>query len=82
MDIVLADDKQVSRSKHCSVTYDPKGNAFYLSSEDSNLVYLNDEIITTPQKLKESDQITVGETTLMFVPFCKEGREWEKESEK
>lgn len=81
MDIILADDRQISRSKHCSFTYDPKGNAFYLSAEDGNLVYLNEEIVTQPQKLKESDQVTVGETTLMFVPFCKEGREWEKDLE-
>lgn len=79
MDIALVDDKTISREKHCSVIYEPKSNSFYAASEGGNLVYRNDEMIETPTMLREGDVITVGETKLLFVPFCKEGRIWESE---
>ncbi len=34
MDVVLIDDKTIARNKHASVTYDPKGNAFYVTPEE------------------------------------------------
>lgn len=72
MDVVLIDDKTISREKHCSVTYDPKGNAFYVSPENANMVYVNDAVVETAWKLSEGDQITIGNTTLVFVPYCKD----------
>lgn len=80
MDIVLIDDKTISRDKHCSVTYDPKGNTFYVSAEEGNAVYVNDVMLEEPLQIQEGDQIMIGETILLFIPFCKEGRTWEKES--
>ena len=79
MDVMLIDDKTIARDKHCSVIYDPKGNRFYLSPEGDNIVKLNQEVICEPMNLKEGDEITVGETVLRFVPFCKEDLKWEKE---
>lgn len=79
MDVVLIDDKSISRDKHCSIVYDPKGNIFFVSAEGGNLVYLNGELVNDPGELKEGNLITVGETELMFIPFCREGRIWENE---
>ncbi|MDO5391264.1 MAG: FHA domain-containing protein [Eubacteriales bacterium] len=79
MDVVLVEDRTIARDKHGSVTYDPKGNTFYVTGEGGNLVYLNGELLDTSQKLKEGDVVTVGETKLMFIPFCREGRTWEEE---
>lgn len=79
MDVVLAEDRTIAREKHGSVTYDPKGNSFYVTGEGGNLMYLNGKLLDTSQKLQESDIVTVGETTLMFIPFCKEERTWEEE---
>ena len=79
MDVVLIDDKKIARDKHCSIQYDPKGNAFYLSPENGNLTYMNNQMINSPVLLKDGDKITIGETTLLFVPFCKEERVWESE---
>lgn len=76
MDVVLEDDNTVSKEKHCSVTYEPKGNAFYLASEGGNTVLLNGEAITHAMMLKRGDKIQLGETELTFVPFCEEGRKW------
>ncbi|MDE6852747.1 MAG: FHA domain-containing protein [Lachnospiraceae bacterium] len=79
MDVVLIDDKLISRDRHCSVTYDPVSNQFFVSSEGGNVTYKNDNLLEVPDVLKEGDCITVGKTTLLFIPFCKEERKWEKE---
>lgn len=79
MDVWMVDDKSIARDKHCSVTYDPKGNVFYISSEKGNLVYLNGKMLDSPSQLQENDEIIVGKTKLAFVPFCREGRTWEEE---
>ncbi len=76
MDIVLADDKMISRERHASIIYDPKGNGFYVFAENGNAVYVNGNIINEPVRLKEGDVLIIGETKLVFVPFCKEGRTW------
>ena len=77
MDVILIDDKTIARDKHCSIQYDPKGNTFYVSPENGNITYMNDKLIDSPVELKDGDEITIGETRLMFVPFCKEERTWE-----
>lgn len=79
MDVVLVDDKKISREKHCSVIYDPKGDTFYVSAEGGNLVYLNDELLEASEKLEEDDRITIGDTTLVFIPFSRGKRKWEEE---
>ena len=79
MDVVLVDDKKISREKHCSVIYDPKGNLFYVSPESGNLVYLNEELLETSGKLEEDDKITIGDTSLLFIPFSRGNRRWEEE---
>lgn len=30
MDVMLIEDKSISRDRHCSVVYDPKGNVFFI----------------------------------------------------
>jgi hypothetical protein len=77
MDVVLIDDKTISREKHCSVVHEPKENVFYVSPENGNVTYVNDKIIDKPVAIQEGDEITIGDTKLVFIPFCKEGRLWE-----
>jgi len=79
MDVVLVDDKKIAREKHCSVIYDPKGNQFYVAVENGNTTYLNQQMITETKELKEGDVITIGDTELVFVPFCKGERVWEED---
>lgn len=76
MDIVLADDKMISRERHAAIIYDPKGNGFYVFAENGNTIYVNGNIVNKPVRLKEDDVVIIGETKLVFVPFCKEGRIW------
>ncbi len=78
MDVVLSDDKQVSREKHCSITYDPKSNKFFVSGEHGNTIYLNGAVMEGIREIRDGDILTVGMTELAFVPYCKEERTWEK----
>lgn len=81
MDVCLIDDKSISRDRHCSITYDPKGNAFYLAAEGGNTVYRNGLLVEEAQRLNTDDEIMIGNTRLLFVEYCKEGRTWDKKEE-
>lgn len=75
MDIVLSDDNSIAREKHFSVVYDPKSIAFYLVS-GTGRTYVNGTAISSETALADGDVIEVGQSKYVFVPFCKEGREW------
>lgn len=81
MDVCLIDDKNISRDRHCSISYDPKGNAFYLVAEGGNTVYLNGLLVEKAERLNTDDEIMIGNTRLLFVEYCKEGRTWDKAEE-
>ena len=68
--VCIPDDKGISRESHARVAYDPAGNAFRLLPGETNTVYLNGTPVYTPELLKAYDQIRMGKTTLLFVPFC------------
>ena len=64
-------DEEISRQDHASVTYDPKGNKFYLQHGGGiNLTYVGDSPVLQPVELKGREHILIGNTKLMFVPFC------------
>ncbi len=78
MNISLSADRAVSRDKHAILTYDPKKNVFMIQPGDSpELCYLNDETLLIPTQLKAYDKIALGESELMFIPFCSESFNWE-----
>ncbi len=74
-DIALSADEQVSRENHCSVVYDPKSNVYSLVPGES-MVYHKGNEVTSPINLEAYDLITVGQTTLQFVPYLRKGVEW------
>ena len=73
-------DSQISRESHAVVTYDPRGNQFYINcgAGSTNLTYLKDGAppILEAQILAPGSHITLGDTTLLFVPFCGEEFTW------
>lgn len=80
MNISLSGDRTVSRDKHAILTYDPRSNTFIIQpGESSELTYLNNEALLVPTKLKLNDRIALGETELIFVPFCSDDFSWEKQ---
>jgi len=80
MDVVLGKDSTVSRIKHSIIVYEPKGNMFIMQAgESKELSYLNENVVLSPVELKPYDIITLGETQLMFVPFCSDVFKWDDE---
>ena len=70
-------DGEISRRDHLRVIYDPKGNSFSVQHGSSrNLSYLNDKPLYETVALKAHDRITVGKTTLLFVPLCGDDFQW------
>lgn len=77
MDVVLDGDPSVSRESHAVVVYEPKGNIYLIQPGASKeLSYLNDEVVLESKVIKMNDKITVGATTLMFIPCCSENFVW------
>jgi len=75
MDVVLSGDKSVSREKHAVVLYEPKNNIFIVQpGEARELSYLNDAVVLNSVEIKAYDVLQVGESKLMFVPFCTAGK--------
>ncbi|MBV8437921.1 MAG: FHA domain-containing protein [Silvibacterium sp.] len=78
MYICISGDESISRERHTVITFDPQRNAFYLSpGEGRGLVYLNGEALLAHKQLEPYDQIMLGKTKLVFVPFCGDKFKWE-----
>jgi hypothetical protein len=77
MDISIAGDHSISRENHAIVSYNPKKMNFRIYPGDSRgLVYLNDEEVINPEELQPYDVIELGQTKLMFIPFCGQHFQW------
>lgn len=75
MDVCIPEDTHISRETHCAVVFEKKKGCFYLVP-GKELTYLNGKMLDEAALLSENDVITIGETELIFIPFCKEGRSW------
>jgi len=75
MDISIVDDKEISRENHCSVVYEPKKREYFLVPGSAN-VYLNGDAVNEVADITTGDTIGAGGSEFVFIPFCKEGREW------
>ncbi len=83
MDVVLRNDKAVSRKRHAIVLYEPRTRRFIAQpGESRQLFYLNDDVVLASEKLKPYDILTVGKSDLVFVPFCGPKFSWEDWDEK
>lgn len=70
-------DEHISRTAHATITYDPKGRKFYVShGGGKNLTYLNEQPVLMPIQLLGGEEITLGETTLKFIPLCGDYFDW------
>ncbi|MGN0465771.1 MAG: FHA domain-containing protein [Lachnospiraceae bacterium] len=77
MDVSLPGDSGISRENHVIITYEPRKNNFSISyGTGHGIAYLNGVEILNPMKLEPYDQIELGETILIFIPFCGENFKW------
>lgn len=78
MYICISGDESISRERQTVITFDPQRNAFHLSpGEGRGVVYLNGEALLAHKQLQPYDEILLGKTKLIFVPFCGEKFKWE-----
>lgn len=75
--VCLRGDARVSRQRHCSVIYDPRSHRFVALAGESTTTALNGEPLSASAFLQDGDVLSLGETNLCFISFCKEGRDWE-----
>ncbi len=83
MDVVLKGDKTVSRNRHAIILYEPKMKAFLVQpGESRELFYLNGNVVLNTEKISAYDILSIGETELIFIPFCGERFSWDKKEDK
>ena len=79
MGVVIKEDETISRENHAIISYNPKKQNFRLSpGEGKRLTYLNNEEVIEPVQLKPYDVIELGQTKLMFIPFCSSKFSWDQ----
>lgn len=77
-DVVISMDNSISREKHAIVIYDPKSRNYMVQPGMSNeLFYVNDNVVLQAGKINARDILSLGNTKLMFVPFCGPDFSWE-----
>ena len=78
MDVVIQGDLAVARKRHACVIFEPRAGIFYAQPGESHeLFYLNDNVVLNSEILKNHDVITLGETSLMFIPLCGSDFSWD-----
>jgi hypothetical protein len=72
-------DTQISRNKHATLTYDPRGRKFFIQHGDStNLTYVGEQPVLSPVLLNSGDLIRLGDTTVLkFIPLCGDDFNWD-----
>ncbi|MEO1138471.1 MAG: FHA domain-containing protein [Pseudomonadota bacterium] len=75
-------DNSISRENHASIAYDPQQRNFFIGhGGKANIVRRNDRPVLSTEEMAAGDHITIGETTMRFVPFCCPEFSWEQEKE-
>lgn len=75
---VCLEDLRVARENHCAVVYEPKRGEFFLTPGMGTETYLNGTRLEGTKMLENGDEIGLGDSLLVFVPFCGKERTWEK----
>lgn len=70
-------DPGISDHGHAYVIYDNIGHKTYVSDgQGRNLTHLNGVPVFGVAELQSGDLLRTGHTMMMFIPFCREGRDW------
>ncbi len=77
MDIRIESDEMVSRKNHCSVVYEKRERRFYIVPME-NFVHLDGKLLNKAEEIQSGQEVTIGNTTLVFVAFCGKDRAWEE----
>ena len=82
MDIQILGDNEISRRNHAVIVFDPKKRETVLLPGDANgIVYLNGNALYAPTPLNPYDEIELGKSKFLFVPFCGDHFMWGQKTE-
>ena len=83
MHICIAGDDSISRDAHAaSIAFEPnRAVFFFVPGESRGLAYLNGDVVLSAMQLKAFDKITIGKSTMLFVPLCGESFRWKTDVE-
>lgn len=77
MQICIAGDDTISRDDHAKIFFDPKSLSFHITSGSGRSgVYVNGSAVLQPTTINVFDNIEIGNTTCLFIPFCGEKYSW------
>lgn len=77
-DLSLEFDSTISRDTHLLLAYNRMDRTFWLDvSQSKNNIYLEKQLVLQPVPLQRGDTITLGQTSLLFVPLCGPDFSWE-----
>lgn len=80
MDICIKGDETISRDNHAIISYDTKEQKYFFSpGEGRTIIRHNGNAIFQTTELSANDRISIGNTELVFVPFCTEDFTWSEE---
>ena len=70
-------DQRISRETHAFIIYDDVQRKFFLRDNGkSNLVRHKGSLVMSPVEIADRDEITIGDTALLFVALCNTGFDW------
>jgi len=70
-------DTQISGEDHFRIAYDGQNSNFHLiPGRGTNLVYVGGSPLLNPTELTAGAEMTVGSTTMRFVPLCTDEWNW------
>lgn len=77
MDVCIKGDLGISRENNAYLSYDPKNRQFHLiPGEGKSIVYVEDNELMAPCRLRGGEHIEIGDTVLLFVPVCGDDFDW------
>ncbi|WP_299890473.1 FHA domain-containing protein [uncultured Ruegeria sp.] len=75
-------DMAISRDNHAAIAFDPEQQMFLLGhGGKTNLVRLQGKPIISNEQLNDGDQISIGETKMLFKALCGDSFNWARESD-
>lgn len=78
MDVCIEGDETISRENHCQIAFSPRSKSFsIIPGTGRNLIYLNGQDVLSAMPLKAYDRLDLGESSLLFLPFCTDKFDWE-----
>lgn len=77
MDICISGDDCISTERAAVIAYDVEEKFFSFGpSMGHNVVRVNGKMLMNAVVLNPYDELTIGKTKLLFVPFCGERFDW------